>query len=301
MGGVSIPPDRHEHPAFIRGLLLVTVMVWGSTFVATKICLAYLTPAEILGLRLFLALPVLYGLIVFQKVKLRFTRGEKLRLLLGSAVLTLHFLIQITGMQYTSATNTGWIISVTPLVLVVLSHFVLKERVGWNDLAGVVVATGGILLLISRGNFSSLGWLASPGDWLVLASAHTWAIYTVVSKTMSRSQSPIGVAFAFLLPATIVMTTYVAFTSDWHRFYHLPAQVLVAMVFLGVVAMGLANWWWQKGVAAAGAAKAGVFLYVEPLATTVLAVPLLHETFGVFTAAGGFLVLCGVYLAQRGR
>ena len=299
MAGIST--DRPQRTTFIRGLLLATVTVWGATFVATKICLAYLTPPEILGLRLLLALPVLYGLMLVQKVKLKFTGPDKLRLLLGSIVLTLHFLIQITGMQYTSATNTGWIISVTPLVLVVLSHLFLKERIRLTDVAGILAATAGIFLLISGGNFSSLGWLASPGDWLVLASAHTWAIYTVVSKTISRSQSPIGVAFAFLLPATIVMTTYVAMTSDWNRFYHLPAEVVIAMVFLGVVAMGLANWWWQKGVAAAGAAKAGVFLYVEPLATTLLAVPLLHETFGMFTAAGGFLVLCGVFLAQRGR
>ena len=279
----------------------MTVLVWGSTFVATKICLAYLRPAEILGLRLLLAMPVLFGLMVLQKVKVKFTRPEMLRILLGSGVLTLHFLIQITGMQYTSATNTGWIISVTPLVLVILSHFFLKERVRWNDAAGVAVATAGILLLVSKGNFSTLGWLASPGDWLVLASAHTWAIYTVVSKTISRSQDPIGVAFAFLLPATVVMTAYLAITADWSRFSTLPAEPVIAMLFLGVVAMGLANWWWQKGVAAVGAAKAGVFLYVEPLSTTLLAVPLLHETFGAPTAVGGFLVLGGVYLAQRGK
>ena len=300
IGVAGISTDRPQRTTFIRGLLLATVTVWGATFVATKICLAYLTPPEILGLRLLLALPVLYGLMLVQKVKLKFTGPDKLRLLLGSIVLTLHFLIQITGMQYTSATNTGWIISVTPLVLVVLSHLFLKERIRLTDVAGILAATAGIFLLISGGNFSSLGWLSSPGDWLVLASAHTWAIYTVVSKTVSR-QNPIGVAFALLLPATVVMTGYLSFTADWNKFAHLPAGPVIAMLFLGVVAMGLANWWWQKGVAAIGAAKAGIFLYIEPLATTLLAVPMLHEAFGVFTALGGFLVLCGVFLAQWGR
>lgn len=288
-----------RHPMFVRSLLLVTVIVWGSTFVATKICLAYLTPAEILTLRLLLATPVLFGLIVLQKIKPRFTPAEKRRLLIGSGVFTLHFLIQITGMQYTSATNTGWIISVTPLILVILSHFILKERIRINDVVGVVAATAGILVLMSRGDFSSLGWLASPGDWLVLVSAHTWAVYTIVGRDLSRSHNPIGVAFAFLLPATIVMTLYVGLTSDWSRFVHLPLEPLVALLFLGIVAMGIANWWWQKGVASIGAAKAGTFLYIEPLATTLLAVPILHETVNVFTFAGGFMVLCGVYWAQR--
>ena len=287
------------HPLFVRFLLFVTVIVWGSTFVATKICLGYLSPSEILALRLLLAMPVLAGLIVIQKIRLQFSPSEKRRLLIGSGVFTLHFLIQITGMQYTSATNTGWIISVTPLILVVLSHFVLKERIRINDVAGVIVATLGIFLLMSRGDFTSLGWLASPGDWLVLVSAHTWAVYTIVGRDLSRLHNPIGVAFAFLLPATIVMTTYVGFTSDWSKFIHLPVEPLVALLFLGIVAMGIANWWWQKGVASIGAAKAGTFLYIEPLATTLLAVPILHEAVNVFTFAGGFMVLCGVYWAQR--
>jgi drug/metabolite transporter (DMT)-like permease len=133
----------------------------------------------------------------------------------------------------------------------------------------------------------------------VLVSAHTWAVYTIVGRDLSRSHNPIAVAFAFLLPATVVMTTYVGFTSDWSKFIHLPIEPLVALLFLGIVAMGIANWWWQKGVASIGAAKAGTFLYIEPLATTLLAVPILHEAVNVFTFAGGFMVLCGVYWAQR--
>ena len=291
----SLPSRSH----FVKPLLLITVIVWGSTFVATKVCLTYLTPAEVLGLRLLLAMPVLSVMIRIQNIKLDFTPVEKRRLLFGSGILTLHFLIQIIGLQYTTATNTGWIIAVTPLVIALLSYFFLKERMHANGIIGIVIATVGILLLVSHGEFSSLGWLSSKGDWLILASAHTWAIYTVVGRNISRSHNPLAVAFAFLLPATIAMTAYMAFTSDWSKFIHLPIEPLVAIVFLGVVAMALANWWWQKSIAVIGAAKAGVFLYLEPLATTALAVPLLHESFGVSTAIGGLLVLCGVYRFQR--
>jgi drug/metabolite transporter (DMT)-like permease len=297
----SLMPDHSQHHLrLIRIVLLITVVVWGSTFVATKICLKYLTPAEVLGFRLLLAVPVLFGMIITQGIKLRFSSSEIRTLLIGSGILTLHFLIQIIGLQYTTATNTGWIIAVTPLVIVVLSYFFLKEKIRAADTVGIIIATLGILILMSGGDFSSLGWLSSTGDWLILASAHTWAIYTVLGRNISRSHNPIAVTFGFLLPASIVMTAYMALTSDWNKFVHMPVEPLVAIVFLGVVAMALANWWWQKSIAAIGAAKAGVFLYLEPLATTALAVPLLHESFGVFTAVGGLLVLFGVYWSQRG-
>ncbi len=294
--GIARTPAPYE-----RSLLILTVGVWGSTFVATKICLEYLTPAEIFGLRLLLGVPVLLGMIAAQKIPLRFTGAEKVRLVSGSGVLTLHFLIQITGMQYTSATNTGWIIAVTPLVLLILSHVVLEERIAPADIVGFAVATGGIFLLMSGGNFSTLGWLSSTGDWLVLASAHTWAVYTVIGRDLSRSHNPIAVAFAFLLPCTVGMGAYLAVTSDWSRFVHLPPLPLAAILFLGIVAMGLANWWWQRGIATLGAAKAGVYLYLEPLVTTALAIPMLHEAAGFFTLTGGALVLCGVFWAQRRR
>lgn len=294
-----MPDESSRHHKFIRLLLLVTVVVWGSTFVATKICLQYLSPAEIFGLRLLLAIPVLAGMIVTQKIKLMFSSAEWRTLLLGSGVLTLHFLIQIVGLQYTTATNTGWIIAVTPLVIAVLSYFFLHESIRSADVVGILIATSGILLLMSKGEFTTFTWLSSTGDWLILATAHTWAIYTVVGRNVSRSHNPIAVTFGFMLPAAIVMAVYMAFTSDWGKIVHLPLEPLIAIVFLGVVAMAMANWWWQKSIAAIGAAKAGVFLYLEPLATTALAVPLLHESFGVFTALGGLLVLGGVYISQR--
>jgi drug/metabolite transporter (DMT)-like permease len=63
----------------------------------------------------------------------------------------------------------------------------------------------------------------------------------------------------------------------------------------------MAHWFWQEGVARVGAAEAGLFLFLEPLATTGLAVPYLGETFGPVKAVGGLMVLLAVWYAQRNR
>jgi RarD protein len=284
-----------------RLLLLFTVIVWGWTFVATRICLEYVNPAELLGLRLLIGLPVLLAVILFKKVRFDFTRSDWIRVLIGSAVITLHFLIQITGLQYTTATNTGWIISVTPLVMAVLSFVFLKEKIGRFQIAGIGIATFGILLLMSRGHFTELGWLTSLGDWLILISAHTWAIYTVVTRDLSRSRNPLAVTMGVLAPALIVMTIYMAFTTDWTHIAQMPARGVWALLFLAVPGLALGQWFWQEGVAKIGAARAGIYLYLEPVATTVLAIPLLNEPFGWATALGGGLVLAGVYIGQRSK
>jgi drug/metabolite transporter (DMT)-like permease len=282
-----------------RLLLLICVILWGWSFVATKLCLSYLTPVELIGLRFLVGIPVLAAIIWVKRLRFEFDRRERRSIAFGSVVLALHFLIQVTGIKYTSATNTGWIIAVTPLVMAVLAFFVLNERLGLRTITGIIVATCGILVLVSRGDFGGLHWLSNYGDWLVLASAHTWALYTVATRDVTRSRNPLTVTLAVLLPTAIIVWSYMAFTSDWVAFLHLPLDCVLSILYLGILALALAHWFWQEGIAAIGAARAGIYLYLEPIATTALAIPLLHERFGVFTALGGFLVLGGVYWAER--
>ena len=104
-----------------RVMLLLCVIFWGWSFVATKIALEYVTPVEVMALRYLFGLPVLFLILLSKKIKLKFEKRDYKGIILGAIIITIHFLIQITGLRYTSATNTGWIISVTPLVMVVLA------------------------------------------------------------------------------------------------------------------------------------------------------------------------------------
>jgi drug/metabolite transporter (DMT)-like permease len=284
-----------------RILLLCTVIVWGWTFVATKVLVAEVGPVEIFALRLAIGLPFLGILLLVRRVPLRFARGDALPLLLGGAIFTLHVLVQIAGLETTTATNTGWIIAVSPLAIAILSFFFLRERIGWNGVAGIAIATAGILILVSRGRLTDLRWLRSTGDWLVLVSAHTWALYTVATRDLARRHEALAVTFAILLIAGAFAAVVFGVAGDVARVRELSARGIAALLFLAIPGQALGQWFWQEGVARLGAARAGVYLYLEPLATLTLAVPLLGEPFGPVVALGGGLVLAGVYVGQRGR
>jgi drug/metabolite transporter (DMT)-like permease len=283
-----------------RVLLLSAVVIWGWTFVATKILVAELGPVEIFALRLAIGLPFLGGVLLMKRVPLRFARADARPLLLGGAIFTVHVLVQIAGLVTTTAINTGWIISVSPLALAILSFFFLRERIGWGGVAGIAVATTGILLLVSRGRLTDLGWLRNSGDWLVLASAHTWAIYTVVTRDLVRRRHPLAVTFGILLIAAVFTAIFVVVDSaDLASVRALSPRGIAALLYLAIPGLALGHWFWQEGVARLGAARAGLYLYLEPLATLALAVPLLGEPVGPFIAFGGGLVLAGVYVGQR--
>lgn len=284
-----------------RILLILCAIIWGWTFVATRVCLEFVTPFELLGLRLMIALPVLFIMVKVRGVSLVFEPKELLRILIAGGIITAHFLIQITGLKYTSAVNTGWLIAVSPLAMATLAFLILKEKISRAAVLGIFVATLGIVTLVSEGSFADLDWLNSIGDWLVLLSAHTWALYTVVIRDLTRKHNPLAVTVAVLAPSAVIIPLIMLFSSDWTKFVTMSSEAYLWLLFLGVFGAGLAHWFWQKGVATVGAANAGIYLYLEPLATTALAVPYLNEYFGWPTALGGALVLGGVYVAEFRR
>ena len=252
-------------------------------------------------MRLFIGLPVVGGLLWVRRVPLKFTRDDIGPLAAGGIILALHFIVQIAGMETTSASNTAWIISVSPLAIVLLSSLVLHEPVGLATTAGLTVASAGIVLLVSRGRVTELGWLRSTGDWLILASAHTWAIYTVTTRNLSRRRPALAVTFVVLLIATIVAAVFVLAWGDLGRVGSLTPRGVAALLYLAIPGLVIGQWFWQEGVAQLGASQAALYLYLEPIATLALAIPLLGEPFGLAAAIGGALVLIGVYVGQRGR
>jgi len=276
------------------------VVIWGSTFVAMKHLLGHVTPFELVGLRFAIGLPVLGAVVIGKRIPLAFDGRDLAPLALGSLILLVHFVLQplALSLEGTTATNTGWIITFSPLWIALLSRLVLGERLGTRQLVGIAAATAGILLLVSGGDPRGLLRLESVGDWLIFFTAFTWALFTIATRNLSRRRGALAVTLVGFAPTCLVCLAVMAFRSDGSRLAHLPLSAVLSLLYLGVLGT-LAQWFWQLGVARLGAARAGLYLYLEPLATTVLAVPLLGEAFGVPTAIGGLLVLGGVFWAQR--
>ncbi len=290
--------EPRTDPAAAHLLLLFCVIVWGATFVATKVCLPYLHPVEVVGLRFGIGLPILFALVRLRRVDLSFERSDLAALACGSALLAAHFPLQAVALTYTSASNTSWIIAVAPLAIALAAALFLGERAGRRLWAGIAAATLGVVVLVSRGRPASLGWVESKGEWMVLVTAGTWALYTVLTRDLSRRKSPLAVALLVHTPLLLLCLGTMALHSSPSRLLALPRAAVLSILFLGVLGT-LAQWFWQEGLARVGAARAAIYLYLEPLATLALAVPLLHEPVGWFTVAGGALILGGVAWAER--
>jgi drug/metabolite transporter (DMT)-like permease len=277
-------------------LLLVAVVIWGSTFVASKFCLGVMSPIQLVAGRFLLAAPALFVVARLRGASFRLGPHKKV-LLVAVIIFSFHYLVQTWALEFTTATNSGWLVAVSPLIIALLAALFFREKA--PSAAGIALASLGIVLLVSRGDIRSLGLLSSTGDFMVLASTCTWAVFTIITRNPSRSLDPVVVTFVMTVPLAASALVLPFVLDRWTPWSELDVGRLLVLAFLGFAGVALAQWFWQRGVAKLGAGRAGVFLYVEPLATTALAVPLLGEPFGVATAVGGLLVVLGVFLARR--
>ena len=159
---------------------LVTIMIWGTTFISTKILLADFTPIEILFFRFLLGLLVL--IIIYPKrLIIKDKKQEITFAAAGLCGICLYYLLENIALTYTMASNVGVIISVAPFFTAVLSHIFLKteEKLKAQFFVGFVVAMIGICLISFSGKELELNPI---GDILAVAAAFVWAVYSLLTR-----------------------------------------------------------------------------------------------------------------------
>ena len=163
--------------------VIFTVVVWGGTFIATKIALQEVSPATVVWLRFGMGVIVLGAAVFLRKEFAIPERKEWFYFaLLGFIGVAFHQWLQANGLVTAQATTTAWIVATTPIFIALLGWLVLKEKLGWLKVGGIVLAALGVLLIVSNGNIGALfaGKEGTIGDLLIFISAPNWAIYTVL-------------------------------------------------------------------------------------------------------------------------
>ncbi len=283
----------------INILLLLSVIFWGLSFIGTKMALEFLTPSEIIMVRLLLALIVLLSVKRIRKTKFNFKRSDLILIIIVSLLFGFHVILQAFGLIYTSATNTAWLIATVPVFIAIASRIVLKENLDGRKILGIFIATLGVMLLISKGNFENLSWLQSVGDWIILFTCITWTVYTIITRKLTQVYNPLSVIVAIIIIPAVGLTLYTMITTPLSKFVNLPYHIVLILLGLGVICAGLAQWIWLEGITRKGAIKAGVYIYFEPVVTTLAAMPILGETLNIAGFVGAGLILGGVYLVER--
>lgn len=278
---------------------LVAVIFWGASFVATKILLDSLTPLGIIYIRLILGIVAALLIALFRKRSFSLEKKDIKGIFILAIISTTHLWIQVTGMQYTSASNTGWIIGIVPVIMAIMGFLIYKERMTLMQFTGALIAFSGLLVLISKGDIKSINFISNYGDLLVLGSAFTWSVYSFYGRKVTLDYPP-SLTILYLFITMFVLLTPVTISSHFFKSINLLSAIdWSALIFLGIFCSGVAYVLWAESMKELPANRVGAFLYLEPFVTVFTAWLLLNEEITLLMLTSGIVIIIGVIMVNR--
>jgi len=280
-------------------LILLAIIFWGASFVATKTLLLEIKPVTIIILRLIIASVLLTFIAISTKRNFSLNIKSHSWILILALIAVFHLWIQVTGLQYTTASNTGWIIGTAPIFMAIMGLIFYKEKITLIALYGILLAVTGLLILFGKGDITNIGFMENRGDLLVLGSAFTWGVYSTVNKKISLSYSPLMTILYLFLMMAIIIIPFNLNSETIASVVHLSPIGWLMVLFLGLFCSGVAYVIWAQALRDMESAKVGAFLYLEPLVTVAAAGFFLKEEITLLMIFSGLLITIGVFLVNK--
>lgn len=288
-----------QNKGFYHFLAILTVVVWGATFVSTKILINNgLSPNEIFFYRFLIAYA---GIWIFSHKKL-FADNWKDELMLACAGLfggSLYFLTENTALGITQASNLSFLLCGTPILTTLISRLFFKDdRISRMVYIGSAVALAGVALVVFDG---VTGLNISPvGDLLTLAAALSWGFYSIfIRKLENRYDTMLITRKVFFYGLITILPTFIVNPPDPGLLFSSGVKVWANLLFLAVLASLVCFLTWNLAIRHIGVVKSSNYLYLNPVITCITSAIVLGEKITPVAVTGALCIMAGVWLASR--
>lgn len=278
---------------------LITALVWGSTFVASKHVLdAGVTPLTLMTMRFGLAYLILL-LFCRQRMRFEWNTTELKLFIIAISGGSLYFLLEYMALKYTSAVNVGLICATVPVISEAIDLCLRGKIPRTCFLIGSAIAFAGVTLLVTRGNL--LIDIFPTGDILAIGSAILWSIYTVVLSRVGRDIPEIVVERRMMFYSFVTILPVAALFFDTSELSIPVSQpdVLLSAIYLGVIASAGCMWLWNVSINRIGIVRTNNFLYLLPVVSFITSVVFAGEEICLVTTIAMLLIVLGIVIADR--
>lgn len=251
-------------------------------------------------IRVAVSVILFWILYLLKPVNIRIERKDRVRLffcaVFGIAVNQLFFL---KGLSMTYPIHAALLLLITPILIVFIAAWILKERLGLLKVLGLALGISGALILILPKEHAGNAEQVLLGDLFIIINAVSYTIYFVLVKPMMMKYNPIVILrWVFTIGMVLV------FPFGWTEFNEIPwAQYsaidytsLTLIVITGTFFAYLFN---LHGIKNLGASIAGFYIYSQPVFATFIAMIFLHEQLALYKIVAASLIFGGVYLANK--
>ena len=296
--------SRHAWAPY--ALAVIPMLCWSGATVLARAVRQDIPP---MGLVLAQSVVAALVLLPFLLPKLRdqapiILRHWKLMLALGVTQLVTGQGLLYVALHTTTAINAGLIVATQPAVIMVLAWFLLRDAITRRQAMGLLIALIGVLAIITQGDPAALLELHLViGDlWMQLVVV-SFSLYIVLIKKYAPEElNPFVVFFALIVGAIIfLLPIHIGEAMITGGRIMFDGVTIVTVLYMALFSTILGLVCINTVIAHIGPGRAGIFYYLIPVLTALLAIALLGEAFHLYHLVAIVLVLGGVYLSSRSR
>ncbi len=250
--------------------------------------------------RIGVSVLLFWAMYLLKPVNIKIKKEDRLRLFLcavcGIAINQLFF---IKGLSLTYPIHAALLLLITPILIVFIAAWILKERLSFFKLAGLALGISGALVLILAKDINGNGANVLLGDLFIIINAVSYTIYFIIVKPlMLKYNAVVILRWIFTIGLILVLP------FGWQEFIEIPWQAYTAIDFTSmalIVITGtfLAYLFNLYGIKMLGASVAGFYIYTQPVFAALIAMLFLHENLALYKIIAAALIFSGVYLANK--
>ena len=282
--------------------LILSTLFWSGNFVLSR-GIAEIIPPVALGyfrwITAFLILLPFTFRLIFRHSHLILKHIRYLLALAFLGVAAFNTLIY-QAMHYTTAINAVLVVSFIPILILIISSGVYREKPTRIQLIGILVSITGIATIILKADINRLIQLSfNTGDLLVLIAAFSWAAYSVMLKSFPSELHPLVFLQSIIFLGLIILTPFYFAELYFRDGFPINSATVVSILYVGLFASVLAFICWNKAVREIGANNAGPFVHLMPVFGTIFAIIFLGEKVAYYHLIGIMLVFTGILISTK--
>lgn len=278
--------------------LIIANVIWGAAFPIYKLALTHIPPFTFVFLRFFISALILLPF-TYKNLKVK-GRDIITLILLSLTGITLTISFLNFGLKLSSSINAPIILSATPIFLIIGSFIFLKEKLKTKIIAGTLISFIGVLTIVLIPVFTKGIDGSVTGNLFFVFAGFFSVTSSLLIKRIIANYNTLTIAFwSFLIGSLPLIPLVTNEFNQTHWVYNLDTPTILGLLFAIVFATTIAHTINAFGIKYIAVSEIGIFSYVDPIATILVAVPLLHESLSTPYVIGSFLVFMGIIVAEK--
>ena len=281
--------------------LFSVALIYGANYSIAKVVLDnnYIQPIGFILMRNITAVVffwVFHSLYIKEKAE---RKDFPLLFICGLFGIAINQMFFFSGLKYTTPINASLIMLTTPILVLIISAIILKEKITLQKVFGIAMGILGAILLVAYGKQLSFEQSQFKGDLMIMVNAISYGIYLVIVKKLLYKYNPITVVkwlFTFSLLFVFPLGIQDLLAVEWSSFPNMVWLAVVYVLFFATILAYLFNIYALKIV---NSTVVSIYIYLQPLLATAIALVFANDELSIVKIVAAILIFVGVFLVSQ--